>query len=160
MSKILLSCLEERTWTQQEQSSTSGLARSTSSSKMKRCAATSILIVILSSPRRTRRGAAFRSYNASWTQSWRMSRTFKKRLRKSLLSFYEPNILNLLLQKGLHRKNKFGGRKIKVHLHKTNHYPHHQLINQWQLHLRHGSKYSKLSLRGNWYFSLYSVLHI
>jgi hypothetical protein len=32
---------------------------------------------------------------------------------------------------------------------KTNYYPRHQLINQWPLHLRHGSKYSKLSPRGN-----------
>jgi hypothetical protein len=123
--------------------------RSTSSSELKRYATTSILILILSSPRRTRRGDAFRNYNANWTQSWRMSRTLKKRLRRSPLSFYQPSILNLLLQKGLHRRNKFGGRKIKVHLRKTNHYPHHQLINKWPLHLCHGSKYSKLSPRDN-----------
>jgi hypothetical protein len=46
-------------------------------------------------------------------------------------------------------KNKFGGRKIKVHLRKTNHYPRHQLINQWPLYPCHESKYSKLSPRGN-----------
>jgi hypothetical protein len=36
-----------------------------------------------------------------------------------------------------------------VHLRKTNQYPRHQLINQWPLHLCHGSKCSKLSPRGN-----------
>jgi hypothetical protein len=82
-------------------------------------------ILILSSSRRTRCGDAFRNYNASWTQSWRMSRTLKKRLRS---------------RKGLHQRNKFGWRKINVHLRKTNHYPRHQLINQWPLHLRHGRK--------------------
>jgi hypothetical protein len=105
--------------------------------------------LILGSPWRTRRGDAFRNYNASWTRSWRMSKTLKKRSWRSPLSFYQPSILNLLLQKGLHRRNKFGGRNIKVHLRKTNHYPRHQLINQWSPHLRHGSKYSKLSPRGN-----------
>jgi hypothetical protein len=78
-----------------------------------------------------------------------MTRTLKKRLRRSPLSFYQPSIMNLLLQKGLHRRNKFGGRKIKVHLRKTNQYPRLQLINQWPLHLCHGSKCSKLSPRGN-----------
>jgi hypothetical protein len=78
-----------------------------------------------------------------------MSRTLNKRLRRSPFSFNQPSILNLLLQKGLHRRNNFGGRKMKLHLWKTNHYPRHQLINQWPLHLRHGSKYSKLSPRGN-----------
>jgi hypothetical protein len=78
-----------------------------------------------------------------------MSRTLKKRLRRSPLNFYQPNILNLLLQKDLHRRNKFRGRNMKVHLRKTNHYMRHQLINQWPLDLRHGSKYSKLSLRSN-----------
>jgi hypothetical protein len=131
MSKILPSCLEDSSWTQQEQSSTPGLVRSTSSSELERYTATSILILILSSPRRTRRGDTFRNYNASWTQTWRMSRTLKKTLRRSSLNFYQPSILNVLLQKGLHRRNKFGGRKIKVHLRKTNHYPRHQLINQW-----------------------------
>jgi hypothetical protein len=103
----------------------------------------------MSSPSRTRCGDTFINYNASWTQSWQMSRTLKKKLRRSLLNFYQPSILNLLLQKDLHRRNKFGARKIKVHLRKTKRYPRHQLINQWTLHLRHGSKYSKLSLRGN-----------
>jgi hypothetical protein len=154
MSKILPSCLQDRSWTQQEQSSTSGLVRSTFSSELKRYAATSILILILSSLRRTRRGFAYRDYNASWTQSWRMSRTLKKRLRRSPLSFYQPSVLNMLLQKGLHRRNKFGGRKIKVHLRNTIHYPRHQLINQWLLHLHHGSKYSKLLPRGNSVFIL------
>jgi hypothetical protein len=37
--------------------------RSTSSSELKRYTATSILILILNSPRRTRRGDAFRDYN-------------------------------------------------------------------------------------------------
>jgi hypothetical protein len=32
---------------------------------------------------------------------------------------------------------------------KTIRYPRHRLINQWTLHLRHGSKYSKLSPIGN-----------
>jgi hypothetical protein len=45
-------------------------------------------------------------------------------------------------------------RKIKLHLRKTNHYPRHQPINQWPLHLPHGSKCYKLSPRGNSVFML------
>jgi hypothetical protein len=78
-----------------------------------------------------------------------MSRILKKRLKRSPLSFYQPSILNLLLQKGLHRRKKFRGRKIKVHLRKTNHHPRYQIINQLPRILHHGSKYSKLSPRGN-----------
>jgi hypothetical protein len=64
----------------------------------------------------------------------------RKKLRRLKRSPLNPNQLNT--QSMLRRK-------IKVHLQKTNHYLCHQLINQWLLHLRHGSKYSKLSPRGN-----------
>jgi hypothetical protein len=76
-------------------------------------------------------------------------KNIEEEIKEKSASFYQPSILNLWLQKGLHRRNKFGGRKIKVHPRKTNHYPRHQLINQWPLHLHHGSKYFKLSPRGN-----------
>jgi hypothetical protein len=63
MSKILPSCLKDFSSTQQEQSPTSGVARSTSSSELKRYADTSILTLILRSPRRTRHKDTFRNYN-------------------------------------------------------------------------------------------------
>jgi hypothetical protein len=77
-----------------------------------------------------------------------MSKTLKKRLRRSKLSFYQPSILNLLLQKGLHRRNKFEEESTPS---EDQSLPtsSDQLINQWPLHLRHGSKYSYLLLRGN-----------
>jgi hypothetical protein len=48
-------------------------------------------------------------------------KNMEEEIKEKSLSFYQPSILNLLFQKGLHRRNKFGGRKIKVHLRKTNH---------------------------------------
>jgi hypothetical protein len=60
-----------------------------------------------------------------------------RRLKRSPLNPNQPNTQSMLR------------RKIGVHLRKTNHYPRHQPINQWPLHLRHESKYFKLLPRGN-----------
>jgi hypothetical protein len=42
-----------------------------------------------------------------------MSSTLKKRLRRSPLSFYQTSILNLLLQKGLHRRTSLEEERSK-----------------------------------------------
>jgi hypothetical protein len=89
-----------------------------------------------------------------------MSRILKKRLRRSPLSFYQPSILNLLLQKGLHRRKSLEEERSKY----TFGRPITTRVINWSIngHYIYAMEVSTLNSHREvtQYLSLYSALHV